>query len=1342
MSTGKAGKWKPLLAAMVVLSGVCALATDYAWNGGASGEWTTAGNWLPDTGYPNGAGDTATFSVSAATAVTVGSAVTVKGISVSGSAKLTLTGAAIALGADGIVSTSTSDVDVSNAISISDATTPFSNAGAVDPTQGNRTVAGPFHFRGVISGTGGIAKTGRGYIHLYCDNPFEGAYTARGDQYMAEGWPTSLGYAYRKTFQRGSSDTYIYNCGALGRTSADFNGSAAEQLIVCAAGTIDIPVTPSLSMSDQGIVSGWTVANGAITVQGFTGDLYFSKPVTTAARYTLFDIRCAANVHFNDDVTTLYGQNYIWFNSSGAHVYFHHPIKSYGGNSGLSTGVRTMTDESFSNVGFHLCGSPVPAASNYKVCPLNMSIYCEAENVLPPWMVDVQFKDNGYIDLKGFNQLVTGGTYNKVVYLPMQGGSAGSSIYVAAGSTRFGFASSAGPAKVRFAGTAVRSFTFPGEFVGGAGLEWDPQGDQTLTLSGRQATSSGSFDVKSGRLLLTNDYALASLAGLSVAGDAVCEIDATAGSAHRVYAVALASGGTGGLRLGKDVVLTVNTLTVDGGAPLPAGVYDKDSAALNGALSGDGMIEVRNFGIPCEWTGAATGDWNDPDNWSIGRVPGATNAVTIGAATVTVNGSAPKVRELSLIDGATLLFTNAVSSVEADCIEILSGATVTSAGSSTNEASLCRVWLKCGDLTVASNGTIDVSRRGWRPKRGTASSGTGCGPGEPGWWYAGATHGGRGAFMSLNWIETIKYPYGDALRPETAGSSGASCAGGLDVSGGGVVRIEATGRVTVNGSILANGGSTAADWAHYETAGAGGSIWIDAASIGGSGIIAANGGNGASPDLPLVRYYRRNGSANNSENGYDHFPAGGGRVAIYVDAAAQTANPATGLYVSAAEGTYAGRGEQAGYVAPARGFADSDWNCVGAEPGTVYLSEPTLIYQLFGNGLSGRLVGVPSLSFAGDVVMTRGHVRSDVEGFTVTVGGDLTIDGDARLDVGGVCMTNRAITAEVWAGKALNSITVGGDLVLRNGGALEINAAETNATMAWGGEVNVAGSVTIGNHGRLIATCDQENLGAPHFTVGGDFTVAAGGVVSADGRGGLGGCYSSQSLVINRKSGFGPGAGTGMGSGGYGGLGGYGGVVGWSTIEEDRGHVCGDAWKPDMCGSGGGNQVSGVSGSGGGLVFVEAGGALTVDGTVTANGLSPVVSSNAGGEVYRQHAGSGGGIYLCGETFSGMGTIMANGGDGRNEYDRGSQAPGGGGRIAVRTGYAKQLEGRRIRLLKVGDEIPGFSGTAAVNAGALFKCINKTSDGLIIPDNYRAPENGTIRYSTIVNAPGIVLSFR
>ena len=163
-------KMKIHLAAALTLLCACAWAVEYTWNGGTSGEWTMATNWLPNSGYPNADEDTATFAVREPTAVTVGSAVAVKGMVVSGTATLTLTGAQITLGDGGIVSTSRNDIDVSNAIRIFDPATPLVNCGSLDASV-DRTIAGPFRFRGEISGAGGIAKSGRGDIHLYCE-PF------------------------------------------------------------------------------------------------------------------------------------------------------------------------------------------------------------------------------------------------------------------------------------------------------------------------------------------------------------------------------------------------------------------------------------------------------------------------------------------------------------------------------------------------------------------------------------------------------------------------------------------------------------------------------------------------------------------------------------------------------------------------------------------------------------------------------------------------------------------------------------------------------------------------------------------------------------------------------------------------------------------------------------------------------------------------------------------------------------------------------------------------------------------------------------------------------------------
>ena len=50
---------KILALAFLAVLAAASHGTDYAWNGGTSGEWTTASNWSPSTGYPNGSGDMA-----------------------------------------------------------------------------------------------------------------------------------------------------------------------------------------------------------------------------------------------------------------------------------------------------------------------------------------------------------------------------------------------------------------------------------------------------------------------------------------------------------------------------------------------------------------------------------------------------------------------------------------------------------------------------------------------------------------------------------------------------------------------------------------------------------------------------------------------------------------------------------------------------------------------------------------------------------------------------------------------------------------------------------------------------------------------------------------------------------------------------------------------------------------------------------------------------------------------------------------------------------------------------------------------------------------------------------
>jgi hypothetical protein len=68
------------------------------------------------------------------------------------------------------------------------------------------------------------------------------------------------------------------------------------------------------------------------------------------------------------------------------------------------------------------------------------------------------------------------------------------------------------------------------------------------------------------------------------------------------------------------------------------------------------------------------------------------------------------------------------------------------------------------------------------------------------------SHGGYGGRMPNVevWYSNLM-PYDDPAAPELPGSSGGSNEYGLGGHGGGAVKIEASGTVTVNGSVLADG---------------------------------------------------------------------------------------------------------------------------------------------------------------------------------------------------------------------------------------------------------------------------------------------------------------------------------------------------------------------------------------------------------------------------------------------------------------------------------------------------------------------------------------------------------
>lgn len=285
---------------------------------------------------------------------------------------------------------------------------------------------------------------------------------------------------------------------------------------------------------------------------------------------------------------------------------------------------------------------------------------------------------------------------------------------------------------------------------------------------------------------------------------------------------------------------------------------------------------------------AEAGDYFTPTAWQPAGVPGADDDVIIAQGTVTLPESAT-VRSLTL--SGTLILANGDTTLKAGTFRIRKGGLVTVPGSFQTEVQACRVSLVGTDLSVDEGGAINVDGKGYANRKDNVPSG----PGGARWTNGSGSHGGKGGDGRSG------LPYGSVIAPTQAGSAGGPHSG-TGGDGGGIIRIQATGSVIVNGRISANG----LDCSGNAGGGAGGSIWITCKTFaGGKGTIEAKGGN-----LPPKTDGMGGG--------------GGGRIALVFDKAAQRKQPPVTVRFS----TAGGRGNGPG------------------EPGTLFLSEADMIKTL------------------------------------------------------------------------------------------------------------------------------------------------------------------------------------------------------------------------------------------------------------------------------------------------------------------------------------------------------------------------------------------------------------
>lgn len=676
---------------------------------------------------------------------------------------------------------------------------------------------------------------------------------------------------------------------------------------------------------------------------------------------------------------------------------------------------------------------------------------------------------------------------------------------------------------------------------------------------------------------------------------------------------------------GEDLTLAETTLTVKGAV---FAVFRKTDGS-----------DPRSYSYV---SSEAKAFWDDASVWrdeyGLKGVPTRGDSASFPAGkTLVLTNSTPELAALTI--AGTLMMTNWTTCLKATDITVLNGGIITCGSPATTMETMSRVWIACSNLTVASGGKVDVDTKGYKCIKNQNSNG----PGAPGDQNSAPSHGGFGAVNYAFGGHVVALPCDDPAAPEQPGTSGAGTPyGNLLQHGGGAVKVEASGTVRIDGSVLASGGKSdhsgpSYDTSYYGQPGAGGSIFITCREIVGAGTLRADGGNGEWPNA----------------NSWALSP-GGGCIAIHYDAAVQKASDVAGMTISANCGKYVSKLGQSSHVNDL-----DDRRCQG-DMGTLHFTDGKIVSALIGKTLVGQLRGFDSYVHEGNLAFSSGRVRFAEEGVQVTVNGDLVFSGsDSRLELGGGIATNRTGHVILSSGTEPCSLTVNGNLVLGGTSRLDIRSAATSSNDGIGATVTVAGEMSVSNGCRVVVWSDPITLGSPHFVVG-DLTVAEGGVMTADARGGR-----------SQYGGFacGPGIGDHGSGAGHGGRGGNGGTA---AGRYSGGSAYDSATRPAIPGSGGTGWDPGyIPGDGGGRIFVSAmKGMICVDGLVSANGESDAFK-------YLGSPGSGGTILLEANRFVAGATacLQANagsvtpGGTGTAASNI-RQGASGGGRIAVWCGAA------------------------------------------------------------------------
>ncbi|GEM_PF-3039648 len=572
--------------------------------------------------------------------------------------------------------------------------------------------------------------------------------------------------------------------------------------------------------------------------------------------------------------------------------------------------------------------------------------------------------------------------------------------------------------------------------------------------------------------------------------------------------------------------------------------------------------------------------------WSTNQCHGA---VTVkSGATLTINGGITA--DLSSLTLGDTVPTNGFITAKGDTLNNL-GVTINVDGN---------VEVKSGS-SISANGEGytggAAASNGNGPGGGTGNADTGGGAGYAG---LGGTKSGGGAGGAA---------YGSLESPTDLGSGGGGGSGAAGGAGGGAVKINApSGTVTISGTISADG---VAGVCNYGGGGSGGSIWVIANTLTGSGTVRASG---------------KNCSGTPAATG-----GSGGRIRL-----ASTTDTSSL--------TKEAFGDSAASATPARGAA-----------GTISTSTKLTVA-----GSTTWTTVSPATTLSGSL----SYANTDFKDYaTVTIasgatyaGGTTVIENNTLFTLGG--------TSSVWSGGALTIQTGTNTVTMPPGistvpsfsgitigtGTLKHAANTTTHTdsllLSSTGNATISGTIDVAGLGYTGGTSGSQNGngtggGTGGATGGGGGHAGLGGTAAGGGAGGA--AYGSLESPTDLGSGGGYGT-SGSNNGGAG-----GGAV---KINAPSGTVT-ISGTISADGVGGAGNYGG-GGSGGSIWIVSS--TLTGSGTIRASGKNSSGTPAATG-------GSGGRIRLASTSDTSSYTLQAFG----DNTATGTPARGAAGTISTST---------------------------------------------------------------------------